>query len=252
MTNMLDPIIIFTHWPRQTTWASNFIKMKWILSRSLFILGTGLWNRRLHFHSAMLRRRAQSLFGYMSECALTSRWESSHQQTTLMPCLVSLGPSRKPQEPDDDLAQPQRQLKWLKLSGPRPAYWDNLSKIWLTKETLQEFDRHSSPLTGILESGQRPYQPLTWQPQAALKHHCQTLAVESLNSCKPKNLKEIKRLSRRGGLDLSDLRNCNDSNMLSPMLTPQLNSQILISLSSINECKKLRPPEATCRVYSRP
>ncbi|EEH09359.1 predicted protein [Histoplasma capsulatum G186AR] len=40
---------------------------------------------------------------------------------------------------------------------------------------------------------------------AALKHHCQTLAVEPLNSCKPKNLKEIKRLSRRGGPDLSDL-----------------------------------------------
>ncbi|QSS50919.1 hypothetical protein I7I53_06108 [Histoplasma capsulatum var. duboisii H88] len=94
-------------------------------------------------------------------CAHFALRIKSPTNSTLMPCLISLEPSRKPQEPDDDLAQPQHQSKWLKLSGPPPAYWDNLSKIWLTKETLQEFDRHNSPLTGILESGQRPYQPLT-------------------------------------------------------------------------------------------
>ncbi|QSS63142.1 hypothetical protein I7I51_00199 [Histoplasma capsulatum] len=61
-----------------------------------------------------------------------------------MPCLVSLGPSRKPQEPDDDLAQPQRQLKWLKLSGPRPAYWDNLSKICSTPKSSYPFHQSMS------------------------------------------------------------------------------------------------------------
>ncbi|OAX79947.1 hypothetical protein ACJ72_05727 [Emergomyces africanus] len=78
-----------------------------------------------------------------------------------MPCVVSLEPSRKRQEPNDDLEQPQHQSKRLKLGGPPPAYWDNLSRIWLTKDALREFDRRNSPSNRIVESGQRPCRPLT-------------------------------------------------------------------------------------------
>ncbi|KKZ63512.1 hypothetical protein EMCG_02171 [[Emmonsia] crescens] len=128
-----------------------------------------------------------------------------------MPCLVSsLEPSRKRQEPDDDLEQPQRQSRRLKLGGPPPAYWDNLSRIWLTKDTLREFDRRNSPSNRIVESGQRPCRPLTRQLLAKLKHHCQIPSVDPLSGCKPESLKEIKKLSRRGGPDLSDLRNFPD------------------------------------------
>ncbi|EER43870.1 conserved hypothetical protein [Histoplasma capsulatum var. duboisii H88] len=98
--------------------------------------------------------RLVTFWVYERMCAHFALRIKSPTNSTLMPCLISLEPSRKPQEPDDDLAQPQHQSKWLKLT---------------------------------------------------LKHHCQTLAVGPLNSCKPKNLKEIKRLSRRGGPDLSDL-----------------------------------------------
>ncbi|KAL2369989.1 hypothetical protein RJ035_007334 [Blastomyces gilchristii] len=124
-----------------------------------------------------------------------------------MPCLVSLEPSRKRQKPDDDLEQSQHQLKRLKLGGPPPAYWDNLSRIWLTKDTLREFDRRNSPSNRIVESGQRPCRPLTRQLHATLKNRCQIPALDPLSGCKPESLKEIKRLSRRGGPDLSDLRN---------------------------------------------
>ncbi|OAX82807.1 hypothetical protein ACJ72_02844 [Emergomyces africanus] len=91
-----------------------------------------------------------------------------------MPCLVSLEPPRKRQEPDDDLEQPQHQSKRLKLGGPPPAYWDNLSRIWLT----------------IVESGQRPCRPLTRQLHATLKHRCQIPALDPLRGCKHENLKE--------------------------------------------------------------
>ncbi|OAT06792.1 hypothetical protein BDBG_16696 [Blastomyces gilchristii SLH14081] len=127
-----------------------------------------------------------------------------------MPCLVSLEPSRKRQKPDDDLEQSQHQLKRLKLGGPPPAYWDNLSRIWLTKDTLQEFDRRNSPSNRIVELGQCPCQPLTRQLHATLKNCCQIPALDPLSGCKPESLKEIKRLSRRGGPDLSDLRNFPD------------------------------------------
>ncbi|KAM5485176.1 hypothetical protein McanCB56680_002096 [Microsporum canis] len=49
-------------------------------------------------------------------------------------------------------------------------------------------------------------QPTHSSFQAALKRRYQTLASDPSGSCSPKALREIKRLSRRGGPDLSDLR----------------------------------------------
>jgi hypothetical protein len=72
-----------------------------------------------------------------------------------------------------------------------PAFWDNLSKIWLTKHTLRELNRRNAkPL---------PYSP----PRRALQPVTQNFFA---GNCTPETLKSIKLFARHGGPDLSDLR----------------------------------------------
>ncbi|WEW60591.1 hypothetical protein PRK78_006078 [Emydomyces testavorans] len=123
-----------------------------------------------------------------------------------MPCPNSLNPSRKRQKSEErQLGQPQYQSKRLKLSPP-PEYWDNLSKIWLTKNALRELDRRNS---ASRRPGPLPisHRPATRQFQAARKSRCQALAPDPRGNCTSRHLREIKRFSRQGGPDLSDLLN---------------------------------------------
>ncbi|KAF2457425.1 hypothetical protein BDY21DRAFT_343813 [Lineolata rhizophorae] len=84
-----------------------------------------------------------------------------------------------------------------------PAFWDSLSKIWLTKHALREFDRRNS----------RPHSPsrqarrlTTRNFLAAQKSTRQRIsAADFLSNGAPTRLKEIKIFARRGGPDLSDL-----------------------------------------------
>ncbi|KAH0563109.1 hypothetical protein GP486_002327 [Trichoglossum hirsutum] len=72
-----------------------------------------------------------------------------------------------------------------------PAFWDGLSKIWLTKHALRELNRRNAkPL--LHSSPRRALQPVT-----------RNSLVED---CSPKTLKNIKLFARHGGPDLSDLR----------------------------------------------
>lgn len=79
-----------------------------------------------------------------------------------------------------------------------PAFWDNLSKIDLTKRALKELDRRN---TQAAPDSNPPYPRLQ-------KKSCRPLipAVEYIHDCEAKDLKDIKQTSRYGGLDLSDLR----------------------------------------------
>ncbi|KAF3492125.1 uncharacterized protein GIQ15_01642 [Arthroderma uncinatum] len=122
---------------------------------------------------------------------------------------VSLEPSRKRQEPDylDPLRPPSKRLK---LGQPTSAYWDSLSKIWLTKDALEELDRRNRASGNIPESPYFRHRPLTRQLQARLERRHQTLTLDPLINCKAESLSKIKRLSRQGGPDLSDLRNFPD------------------------------------------
>ncbi|KAF3484297.1 uncharacterized protein GIQ15_03621 [Arthroderma uncinatum] len=122
---------------------------------------------------------------------------------------VSLEPSRKRQKPDY-LNQLRPPSKRLNLGQPTSAYWDNLSKIWLTKDALEELDRRNRASGSVPESTFIPHRPLTRQLQASLKRRYQTLAPDPLINYKPESLSKIKRLSRQGGPDLSDLRNFPD------------------------------------------
>ena len=85
-----------------------------------------------------------------------------------------------------------------------PAYWDNLSTIWLTKGALQELDRRNS----YPEPRQEYYRPVTRQFNAERKKRWKPqFAPDFLRDCAPSCLKQLERLSRLGGPDLSDLRN---------------------------------------------
>ncbi len=90
-----------------------------------------------------------------------------------------------------------------------PAFWDNLSKIDLTKRALQELDRRNTQ--AALDSRppySRPHRPVPRRVLAELKKSCRPIitAVEYIHGCGAKDLKNIKQTTRHGGPDLSDLR----------------------------------------------
>jgi hypothetical protein len=88
-----------------------------------------------------------------------------------------------------------------------PAFWDSLSKVWLTKHALRELNRRNAkPLPH--SSSRRAHRPVTRNFLAELKKRCKPIqsAGDFLYNCAPKILRDIKLFSRQGGPDLSDLR----------------------------------------------
>jgi hypothetical protein len=86
------------------------------------------------------------------------------------------------------------------------AFWDNLSKVDLTKRALEELDRRNTQ--AALSCGLpflRSHRPITRYVQ---KKSSQPLTppVEYLCHCGTSSLKKIKLTARHGGPDLSDLR----------------------------------------------
>lgn len=109
---------------------------------------------------------------------------------------------RKRQGPEDCVGQ--RPSKRPKINRRPPTFWDNLSRIWLTRDALEELDRRNSasissepprsrqrPVTRLQEKERRPHQKL---PSGTIYSG-------------PATLNDIRRYSRGGGPDLSDLRN---------------------------------------------
>ena len=86
------------------------------------------------------------------------------------------------------------------------AFWDNLSKIDLTKRALEELDRRNTQ--AALSCGPpflQSHRPIT---RSVRKESSKPLAppVDYLYHCGTSGLKKIKLTARRGGPDLSDLR----------------------------------------------
>jgi hypothetical protein len=110
----------------------------------------------------------------------------------------------------------QPQLKRQKLnhpttrSQPPAAFWDNLSKIWLTERALRELNqRNSQPASSIPRSQyRRARRPITRKFLAELKRNRRVTqsASDFLRYCEPGALKDIKLFARYGGPDLSDLK----------------------------------------------
>ncbi len=136
-----------------------------------------------------------------------------------MPELLLSNP-RKRQRTEQYALQPngtsQPQLKRQKLNHPTtgsqpPAFWDNLSKIWLTKRALRELNRRNSQPVSIQPRSRyrRARRPVTRNFLAELKRNRRRVtqsASDFLRHCEPGTSKDIKRFARNGGPDLLDLK----------------------------------------------
>ncbi|EGE01506.1 hypothetical protein TEQG_00556 [Trichophyton equinum CBS 127.97] len=136
-----------------------------------------------------------------------------------MPKPVSGGVShRKRQGPEDCVGR--RPSKRSKINRRPPTFWDNLSRIWLTRDALEELDRRNSASIspGPPRSKQRPVTRLQKKERRPHQKHSSGAIYSS-----PATLNDIRRYSRGGGPDLSDLRNFPNPERLSrPMSADSL------------------------------
>lgn len=105
--------------------------------------------------------------------------------------------------------QSKRQRRTYHGSQPLGEYWDNLSRVWLTKRALRELNRRNAQHT--YPSSCSPYRagrPLTRSFRTELERSRQSTrsAHEFIANCVAKTVKNIKLFARHGGPDLSDLR----------------------------------------------
>ncbi|KKZ67175.1 hypothetical protein EMCG_07120 [[Emmonsia] crescens] len=133
-----------------------------------------------------------------------------------MPGLSLSNPPRKrPRSEQYPNGLSQHQSKRQKprnspISQSSPGFWDNLSKIWLTKGALRELNRRNNQ-TALIPYDSRCrklHRPLTRQLLAELKKTLRYTQYNPnfLHNCGPDILKDIKQFSRNGGPNLSDLR----------------------------------------------
>ena len=114
--------------------------------------------------------------------------------------------------PELQLSNPRKrqrtELGALNPSQPPSAFWDNLSKTWLTRGALRELNRRNNqPSSQPRSQYRRARRPLTRDFLAELRNRrVNQSASDFLHHCEPQTLKEIKRFARNGGPDLSDLK----------------------------------------------
>lgn len=104
----------------------------------------------------------------------------------------------------------RQRLKHPTTVSQLPAFWDNLSKIWLTKHALKELNRRNRQPASSQPRSQyrRACQPVTRNFFAELKINrgVTQYASNFLRHCEPGTLKGLKIFARNGGPDLSDLK----------------------------------------------
>lgn len=104
---------------------------------------------------------------------------------------------------DSHQGPPPKRQKPTHPERPPPAFWDNLSKIPLTRAALEELDRRnaeSASSTSLIPTRRS----VTRRAAAKGSVDYQPAAKYVLESTQAR-LQEIKRWARTGGLDLSDL-----------------------------------------------
>lgn len=90
-------------------------------------------------------------------------------------------------------------------SQPPSSYWDNLSKIWLTKGALKELDRRNNNLNEYSLLYQRDRRSLTRNLLTEWDKDQWTVS-EILRTYSADDVKKLKQFSRLGGIDISNLR----------------------------------------------
>ena len=112
---------------------------------------------------------------------------------------------QRPETPEPKSQPISKKQRRSHLSGPQPptALWDNLSKTWLTKGALSELDRRNT------QAAQNQSRSLRRRVRQLVT---QKLCADRNRQTAQYNLKDIKLFARRGGPDLSELRNvCMDT-----------------------------------------
>ncbi|KAJ4524765.1 hypothetical protein HRR83_000393 [Exophiala dermatitidis] len=126
--------------------------------------------------------------------------------------MSALHPSlkRRYQEISECLhAQKRQRHNYSDDSWFPPAFWDNLSRIDLTRAALRELDRRNNQVAPKFPSpNQRRCHPVTRGTLARSRE--KSFPTHSANvwlsHCRKESVKELKRFARGGGPDLSDLR----------------------------------------------
>ncbi|KAF2872951.1 hypothetical protein BDV95DRAFT_627773 [Massariosphaeria phaeospora] len=118
----------------------------------------------------------------------------------------------EPSQPDKTSQPISKKQRLDRRSGFQTpaAFWDNLSKVWLTKRALRELDRRNSQAPPNPPSPQqRARRPVTrnFLAESKRSHQAAQYTADYLCNCGPKILTDIKLFARHGGPDLSDLRN---------------------------------------------
>ncbi|KAF2763027.1 hypothetical protein EJ05DRAFT_481878 [Pseudovirgaria hyperparasitica] len=131
----------------------------------------------------------------------------------LQPPIPRKRPRSEPPEPNET-SQPVSKKQRPNCpcpSLPPPAFWDDLSKIWLTKRALRELDRRNIQAAPSLPRSpqRRDRRPVASKFVAGQNRNCPAThyAAHYIRLCKPETLKDIKLFARNGGPDLSDVRN---------------------------------------------
>lgn len=119
--------------------------------------------------------------------------------------LLQRPPTTQKSHPSERLPEIQKQFP--------AAFWDNLSKIELTKRAIEELDRRNSTPAApsaqpLSKSDRLPRRPITWRVLAEQERKSQEIIppTEYLSYCGSRGLKNIQRFARHGGPDLLDLR----------------------------------------------
>lgn len=119
---------------------------------------------------------------------------------------------RRPEQPEHSehshhtsVPSPKRQkIKHPSGSRPPPEFWDNLSKFWLTKRAIREFDRRNSQPSLRARRVTRNAVG-QWREDPNNRHQTEHIAAV-LRSPSRNFLKNIKAFAKQGGPDLSDLK----------------------------------------------
>ena len=116
----------------------------------------------------------------------------------------------QPNKTSQPLSKRQKLIHFTDGYQPPAAFWDNLSKLWLTRRALRELDRRNTqPASNPSRlSYQQPHRPVTRSAVVELQKNRHTIqsAPDFLCYCALSCLKDIKIFARHGGPDLADLR----------------------------------------------
>lgn len=126
----------------------------------------------------------------------------------LLPFAIAKNQSSHPMSQSSSEPHPYECSDKEKYAPPQrpPEFWDNLSKLWLTRKALRELDRRNASPLSNLRYNLDTHRPATrFHPAEKKRKHSVLYAPYFLNGCDTQTLKKLKQFAKAGGPDMSDL-----------------------------------------------